>query len=107
LKAFVSKPVQIAGKQFDGTRESAKELINWIKSDPTARYNSAELRENVNQFGFDSTGSYFEGNRKTLNIDTDVARYFLHKGDWLVRFIDTGGYTTYDDQRLRAKYAEL
>jgi len=107
LKAFVSKPVQIVGKQFDGTRESAKEITDWIKRDPNSRYNSAELRENVDKFGFDSTIPVSRDARQDLTIHTDTGRYFLTRTDWLILFADTGAYSTDSDRRIREHYAEL
>lgn len=107
MKAFVSKPVQIRGKQFDGTRESAKEITDWIKADPNSRYNSAELRENVDKFGFDSEVPYARDSTHVLNIDLGSGRLYLTKGDWAILFIEDGIYTSYGDQRLREHYAEL
>jgi hypothetical protein len=107
LKAFVSIPVQILGKQFDGTRESAKEITNWIKSDPNSRYNSAELRENVDKFGFDSDQPHSRDSHHVLNIEMDQSRLYLTKNDWAILFVDTGVYSTYSDERLHENYAEL
>lgn len=107
MKAFVSKPVQILAKQFDGTRESAKEITDWIKKDPNSRYNSAELREQVSKFGFDSLTPHAADDAKELTIHTDSTRIYVKQGNWVVLFVDTGQYCAYHDSRLRENYAEL
>lgn len=107
MKAFVSIPVQILGKQFLGTRESAKEITDWIRKDPNARYNRAELHEGISRFGLDSRDPHDVDDRRTLNIHCDQNRYFLEEGDWLVLIVDTGVFTTSTHSRLTANYTEL
>lgn len=107
MKAFVSKPVQILAKQFDGTRESAKEVTDWIKKDPNARYNRAELREEVSKYGFGSDVPHTVDAESYLTVFTDQSTYYIPKGEWLVLIVDTGIYTTYSNERLRENYAEL
>ena len=107
MKAFVSVPVQILGKQFLGTRESAKEIVEWIRNDEKAGYQNAELRENVDQFGFDSLVPHARDNRQVLTIFTESARLVVYSGEWLVLFVETGVWSTYTHSRLTENYAEL
>ena len=103
MKEFVSKPVHIQGKQFDGTRESAKEITDWAKS-LIDDYQSSILKEEVSRFGFESNIPLSVNSEHTLMIFTDRAQYYINRTDWLVLIVDTGIFTTYTDERLNEIY---
>lgn len=107
MKAFVSKPVHIAGKQFDGSRESAKAITDWVKEVIIDdEYQCAELKENVSHWGFMDT-PISELSLNVLVIATKTSSYYVNKTDWIVQIANTGKFTTYTDARLREIYNEL
>lgn len=107
MKAFVSKPVQIIGEQFDGSRESAKKVTDWVKVViKDDEYKCAELKENVSLWGFMDT-PISELSQNTLVIVTNKCTYYLNRDDWLVQFTETGKFTSYTDARLQEIYNEL
>lgn len=107
MRSFVSKPVQILGKQFDGTRESAKEITDWVKEVLGNKYQNAELRESVAHFGFSSDVPHSVDAQHVLTIYTESGRYYINRSDWMVLIIDRGDFTTYMNDRLHEIYAEL
>jgi hypothetical protein len=107
VKSFVSKPVHILGKQFDGSRESAQEITAWVKAvivDDT--YRCAELKESVSQWGFLDT-PISEESVNVLVISTDKNTFYINKTDWIVQFADSRKFQTYMNDRLLEIYKEL
>lgn len=108
MKAFVSKPVQILAKLFDGTRESAKEIVEWVKSDPNFKYDSAELREHVAKCGFSTEAVHDTRDTCSLTIYNQFGgKRIVNRGDWLVLHVESEDYSSLSYEELQAHYKEL
>lgn len=106
MKDFVSKPILMTGEQFDGTRESAKKVTDWVKAViKDDEYQCAELKEAVSRWGFLDT-PITELSQNTLVITTNKCTFYLNRDDWLVQFDENGRFTTYTDARLNELYSE-
>jgi hypothetical protein len=102
MKAFKRKPEDILAERFDGTPESAKIIIDWMKTfedEELVAYN-LRLKEEYFFLGsaepeaalpVDSVGDIPE-----LTVVTTKARYYLTPGNWMVRS-EEGFKTSYDD----------
>ena len=100
MKAFKRKPEEILAERFDGTPESAKIIIDWMKSfeDEGVTYYNLRLKEERFTLGSDIPENFPDsyGDIPELTISTVKARYFLTPGNWMVRS-EEGFKTSYDD----------
>lgn len=108
MKTFELKPKRIEAKQFLGTRESAKEISDWIKADDSAGYSSAELREMVVKGGFDDILTPDASASSVLTIILkERASLYIEGGDWVVRYVETDTYTVMSHERVTQNYREV
>lgn len=96
MKAFKRKPEEILAERFDGTPESAKKIIDWMKTfeDEGVAYYNLQLKEERYALGAEIAETV--GDTPELSISTAKARYFLTPGNWMVRS-EEGFKTSYDD----------
>lgn len=97
MKALKRKPEQILAERFDGTPESAKKIIDWMKSfeEEGVTYYHLQLKEERLALGTDDSATV--NDVPELTISTKKARYFLTPGNWMVLSEEEGFKTSYDD----------
>lgn len=105
-QSFVRKSYDLTAMCYLGTRESAIDLIDWVKRDPNANYRSAEFREDVSNGNFGDIPDSKIHVYNSLTIHTDSSRLNLRPGDWLIYFDEDGIYSTTTNQRFIEKYAD-
>jgi hypothetical protein len=98
VKAFKRKPEQIVAERFDGTPESAKKIVEWMKATEGEKvvYYNLQLSEEQYALG---------GNRilndpvspPELQVHTNKARFYLTPGNWMIRTEEGEFKTSYDD----------
>lgn len=99
MKAFKRKPEEILAERFDGTPESAKKIIDWMKTfeDEGVAYYHLQLKEERYLLGSEPKDAPASiGDVPELSITTAKARYFLTPGNWMTRG-KSGFRTSYDD----------
>lgn len=101
MPEFVSKPVQIEARRWEGGPAAATPIINWIlEHDGTARYHEKE-----HAYTSPNTGKLVPEVPETIRIDTLEGTMRAKPGDWIIRGTENEFYPCVDSV-FRRKYEE-
>lgn len=106
MKAFAHKPEQLVGKRFEGTTESAKDILDWFRSHPHSDYIGYHLRFKETRYDLGQNQPVDLDTTSYLEIDTKHSRFYLNVGTWLV-VKETGDFMTCSDKHLADHYNEI
>lgn len=100
MKAFKRKPEEIVAERFDGTVESAKKIVDWMRENPLEKFVGYNLQLSEERFQLGDDPSFpgeAVGYTPELSITTEKARYYLTPGNWMVLTGEGEFKTSYDD----------
>lgn len=92
---------------YDGTRESAIAIVDWLKRDPNVKYQSAEMFEQVFRGNFNddhNVQGYTQVNRLRIDLG-EGSSFSVRPGDYVAYNDEDGYYTSMASENLEKNYA--